>query len=583
MHSVFNLLTAMVSVIVTWSFLIVVFLAIGHLMRRAVGISGSHLFETFWLGWAGTIALLQVWHCFFAVDGRAFAILVLLAALGLYLGAGVRSARALLRDHGSSRYAPVALALATAWVANHAIGPVHNYDSGLYHLQMITWTTTYPLVPGLGNLHGRLAFNNSSFLYMALLDVGYWHTMSRHLGSGLLILMLLAQSVLRVPRVLGASSTHWAADAFLLFLLPAIAWSAVKGAASASPDSTVFVLGAVIAHQLLQLVGERDADPATADFRAVIVSVLAAVKLNFVVFGIAATTMALVMVMSPRRCARRAWWLVGVVATWWGVVLGAWLLRGMVLSGYPLYPMSLAALPVDWRIPEASVHNMQHWITSWARWPGLHWRDAPPGPAWLIPWAVAAIQNRPEVWIPAQLTMTAAGIAVYRRAVDVERWRLFSTPAALVLVPSAAAILVWFAAAPDPRFGSVFLWTFASIALAVTLDGARMRHRLAAAAVTVAVVIITMTGLVSEDPKAFLKRHGANLGLHPTPTATLKEFRTESGLVVLVPSGDDRAWQAPIPSTPYPHANLRLRRAGDLGSGFRVDPFDEAEYVGMHR
>jgi hypothetical protein len=56
-------------------------------------------------------------------------------------------------------------------------------------------------------------------------------------------------------------------------------------------------------------------------------------------------------------------------------------------------------------------------------------------------------------------------------------------------------------------------------------------------------------------------------------------FVTASGLVVNVPARTydpppgmpNACWRAPIPCTPNPAPNLRLRRPGDLASGFAVD------------
>jgi hypothetical protein len=63
------------------------------------------------------------------------------------------------------------------------------YDTGLYHAQFIQWISTYKTVPGLGNLHGRFAYNNQSFLLesffsLEFMKLGYFHL----LNSFLLIL-----------------------------------------------------------------------------------------------------------------------------------------------------------------------------------------------------------------------------------------------------------------------------------------------------------------------------------------------------------------------------------------------------------
>jgi hypothetical protein len=48
--------------------------------------------------------------------------------------------------------------------------------------------------------------------------------------------------------------------------------------------------------------------------------------------------------------------------------------------------------------------------------------------------------------------------------------------------------------------------------------------------------------------------------------------RLESGLVVNVPTLSDACWNAPLPCTAFPNPALRLRREGDLASGFMLDP-----------
>jgi hypothetical protein len=41
-----------------------------------------------------------------------------------------------------------------------------HFDTGLYYLTTIRWAQDYPVVPGLANLHTRLGFNQSLFLFV---------------------------------------------------------------------------------------------------------------------------------------------------------------------------------------------------------------------------------------------------------------------------------------------------------------------------------------------------------------------------------------------------------------------------------
>jgi hypothetical protein len=61
---------------------------------------------------------------------------------------------------------------------------------------------------------------------------------------------------------------------------------------------------------------------------------------------------------------------------------------------------------------------------------------------------------------------------------------------------------------------------------------------------------------------------GPEHGFHPMPRSEVVTFVTDSGLELYVPKERGRCWDAPLPCTPYPKPDLRLRREGDLRSGF---------------
>jgi hypothetical protein len=60
----------------------------------------------------------------------------------------------------------------TLWFSLRALGGPRNGDSGLYHVPTIVWHLATRLPPGLGNLAAPFAYNQSFFLWAALLDVG---------------------------------------------------------------------------------------------------------------------------------------------------------------------------------------------------------------------------------------------------------------------------------------------------------------------------------------------------------------------------------------------------------------------------
>jgi len=58
---------------------------------------------------------------------------------------------------------------------------------------------------------------------------------------------------------------------------------------------------------------------------------------------------------------------------------------------------------------------------------------------------------------------------------------------------------------------------------------------------------------------------------HGTPTVAVRKYRTRSGLILNVPVVQNKCWKAPLPCTPNPAANLKLRQNGRLESGFVTD------------
>src|SRR5262249_16685901 len=87
----------------------------------------------------------------------------------------------------------------------------------------------------------------------------------------------------------------------------------------------------------------------------------AALGLSLAVVGVGASLIAGGVRQTPVR--RLAWWVVGVP----GVITVVWLSRSVVLSGYPLFPSTFGAVPVEWRMPVEQVKAERAYIKYYAR------------------------------------------------------------------------------------------------------------------------------------------------------------------------------------------------------------------------
>jgi hypothetical protein len=578
---VLSLFSAMAAIIATWVVLWLAFTGIGLLVPlpgRPRPLRADDWFLTFWIGWAATLAFLQVWHLVLPVDWRAAAAVGALGLTGLLSRRDdLRGLRRLLL---SERLYVALLALVVLRLANRALAAPDHIDAGLYHLGAVRWAATYAIVPGLGNLDPPLAINSSHFLCVALLDFGPWAGRASHLANGLLIVVAAAQALAALLRVARRRRAPRPADLFLAICLPAVFVQAafdpsfyrelfIRLLSSPTPDVPVFLLQLVVAAELLRLLGMPRAGPGPSRSLLGITLLVAAgttVKLTFAVYGALVLAVAGIawVVRGRPRAGAAIMRTPAACALVLAIVLGPWLVRGVVLSGYPLYPAPILGLDVDWRMPRSVVVHEEGLVQGHARL-SPEWEDW----GWVSRWAS-------EVWhvaravllLPGVLFVLAVGIALAGRLVRAgppgrraTRW-----PA---LLPATGALVFWFFSAPSWRFAGSAFWVLGagSLALAVCSLSAPARRAAALGCVAWAVAgsLVILCGMETIGP-------GPDHGFHPAHEAAFAVRATRSGLKVNIPVDNFYCWDGPLPSASYPNPALRLRRPGDLSSGFTIRP-----------
>ena len=132
----------------------------------------------------------QSFSLFYKVGMLANIILVVVCALILlfcwkYINSTVK---AWIKDTSAVQKV-ILLLLVLAWSYFTSRGYIH-YDSDLYHAQSIRWMEEYGIVPGLGNLHERFAYNSSFFALSALYSLKFLLGYSMHAMSGLVAIIL---------------------------------------------------------------------------------------------------------------------------------------------------------------------------------------------------------------------------------------------------------------------------------------------------------------------------------------------------------------------------------------------------------
>ncbi len=568
---------------------VLAFFGVGLLLIRAmrwerVGVEDMPVCS--WLGWGVVVACLQVWHLVFPVNGWAVLLVILAGGFG-WVGYG-RAGFEGWPTGPRAAWVCVLLVLSSIWLALQTTTMPALSDSGLYHIPAIKWIGRYAIVPGLGNLHDWLAFNNIHFLYGALIDAAWFSGKSHHVTSGVLFLLMLIRIGIGFYRVCvspGAPRPHHIFDA--TFLVPVL-WHAEGGyefASSPTPDIAVYALSQIVCSELLRLLERgQGAGPhpeagharqdAFACFSMMFLSAIGfAVKPSFATTGFVAPCLAVCVVWARHGKRQIRALVLGLAACI--CVAGPWIVRGIVTSGYPFYPSDIGACPVDWRMPLARLEANRHLIRAWAHKMGavdfdaVTRGDASPyialsqGWDWLWLWFNQLLRKPFEGVVPLALTFGFAPLVWLLWKGDGSRHHVtVSAPWGFLLVP-VSGLLTWFFSVPSLRFGSFLFWALAAAALAMVLPMIEKRCMKALVLLLTLVLFTQNINLL-----AFIREYRRDAGPVQAPPMHIRV--TDSGLEVRVPDAGRELWNAPLPSTPYFNPGLSLRVPGDLSRGFRM-------------
>jgi hypothetical protein len=321
------------------------------------------------------------------------------------------------------------------------------------------------------------------------------------------------------------------------------------------------------------------------------------------------------------------------------VIAGSMLLRGILLSGYPLYPSTLFPINVDWRVPAAQADAERAFITSYAQLRLTYDPAAVTGWAWIPAWARSTIlTDRFNIVLPMILTFLCLPLLMARSRNRQQN----SVPAwawATLISASMFSLLVWFVQAPAGRFAFIYFWIVLAAVFTISVRRLTEFPRLAlavGAVVTLPIItyilffalgfpgkfrpaMVTMVVFgafwITASTWAIAKRHTRSfvalcllLGLYQSGSRLLEKVlprlargeptiwlsiptapdsndtlsyvlrRTRQGLVVY--QARDVFYDTPLPNTRYFNPSLELRVPGDLSRGFRDPTYQRSAQYG---
>jgi hypothetical protein len=565
------LLVAGALILVTWAVIGIVLVGVGSIALRVIGPEYGPC-DAFWMGLCISVAILQLWSLLFAVTWAGSALVGCVGITGVMIHFSRLTGR--LRNGLQELRGAVVAALAIGlFIAVRTAGPCDYSDTGLYGAQAVRWAMTYPVVPGLANLHGRLGFNSSVFLCIAALNHGLWKGLAYHIFTGFLLLAACATMLpawFRLVRGVALGPQDWFN---CILAIPLLFWASRGVLVGTLTDEPAAIVCLIAAGMIL---GNGPGDHGRSPHESILAAILAALavtfKLSTAVFALFLWCVAISLIWRLKDQAPPQKKYVAIALAFSAMIAIPWCVRGSILSGYPIYPSTLLSLPVDWKQPGGLVNWYAAGIQSYARNPNASFLAETRGWAWVWPWAQRILRNRISFQVPAFLALSGA------TAVGIAKWRGRNTvkgPWLRVTAASLAGMLFCLWAAPDPRFGQFAIWTTAG-----TLGAWGIAALGAESAGSVRTISAGLLGLFVWCMMSFGWRppYQQLLAAKPLmrlPDAALTSRSTLSGLRVHLPTESDRCWDAPLPCTPYFDETVHLRDGQSLRDGFAANASEE--------
>ena len=515
---------------------------------------------SFWVGFAVLIAVLQIVNLFVAIN---LPVVLVLVAGGL---AGFSSSYPNIGESVAtfwSRSPPVkriVIVLALIWIADKSLEVPTLIDSNFYHFQSIRWANEYKLPPGLGNLHGRLAFNQSYFLYVAFLNALPVPGLGHNLANGLLLGVVLL-TIIDVCSQVSVRRRPLIALMIPVSLLCAVTGERhnLPGLGSPAPDVALYLLELVLFAFLVKADEKRSQSMMVAVLS--FFPLLLAMKFSAIGFVFGVGIVALLRL--PNRSLERKSWI--FIAGLGVVLIGGWIARSVVASGYLLYPVVQTGVPVDWKVPAHLTVIEANWIKSWARQPFMHWSRVLGSSSWVPKW-IKMNTRRADMMFPLVLFLVTMILPLLQRS-QIQKMRLGQW--SLMIFALIFAAVCWFLIAPDPRFAGAVFWL-------LVLSGCGMLFDVWPEALwhtgRQAALIVVWGGFfvgLYVCPRPWIWVRGGGL-TEPIVNPEMFQVQTDSGLTVWLPKREENVGEWELPSASYYRPQLRLR-GKDLGEGFYLD------------
>ncbi len=392
-------------------------------------------FARIWLGWGISLGIFSFLHLFLPINAYSSFWFFLPAFIVLFKNS--KAFFIFLKNQKPIVLFAILLTTITIFVL--AALPIDNPDTGFYHSNTIRWINQFHIVPGIGNLHTRLGFNQLYFIYCASINMYPYLTLyGPHVCTTFLWLLLCYELML----------TRRREDIIFLCILHLIPIS-YKYLSSPTTDFASSIFQIISVRYFLRLIEEK-ADVCKNSLIALIVitgALSVFIKLSNVFFTFGLILIVIFYIFQNKdsnriRSLKKPFIFISLFAI-------LWIIRGYIQTGYPFFPSSFGKINFDWTVDEKVAKNSEEAVYIFAR---------------LYNYNASSELLKGGKWFPTWLTYNT------ERLKDI---KFYNIPSRLFRMLShfhhLIVILLHPNAAPAYGYGMIFLTAFSILTLLICL------------------------------------------------------------------------------------------------------------------
>jgi hypothetical protein len=429
-------------------------------------------------------------------------------------------------------------------------------DTGLYHAQTIKWFETFKVVKGIGNLHGRLAFNSSFHLICAVFGFSFVKAATLYNTVQSFLLLFLGFYLLKNIRQERKPPIRFVYSATLLLIVIFYRdW-----VSSPSPDipATIFIVSGFF--YFMEVMNKIKL--AWNDFYTI--TLICIVVITIKVSSVPVALLPLIFLI-------RKWHQSHIISikpilisfSFVAIAMIPWLIRNVIMSGYLVYPLpSVNIFDVFWKVPIEYAIREKEWVHVFARI-GSYDLDRYAQLTsfeWFTLWFFKRTIVEKVIFICLCLSPFIFLIKLIR-----DKFRL--NVMMRTYLASFPGVVFWFVMAPYFRFGHGFIIVAFLISIVLLLE--KFSKILSYVA-----VIICFTFIIYSVPKEMgeLKGKWKTVIVYPQPypkdndTFTII-FKSQKFYVT---EDQSLCWDCPLPCTPEMLPGLQLI-GNNIDEGFYIE------------